>query len=350
MERKRLFNTRLDENVIITMLAISIVAFIILAFKVKNSEPCVSFNIRASKVQAYVGDLIRFETNARSFKNLQWNFGDNKKGENGKALADHVYDKEDDYTVSLTVNDKCTEYLTISVSQPPPVKNPQLLAAFSAPQNIEVDKLVSFKDSTKGAYRWEWYFGETGTVDDTSQVPTYKYKTPGPKTVSVRINHDLNWFGSKSIFVNAAAQKTTANNGVVFPKRLHPGQIPNQPSYDPLDDQQHPKPEPLPVQLTGVEISGDDLAKELRGVADHQPSYTMEYFYRYTCNIPNIAVNLNGKTTTFDDVYNRLAKLPSTDKIKDLRVVNMFKDKNKCIQTLTINCYVKRAFLGKRPL
>ncbi len=340
MERKRLFNTRIDENVIITMLAVSIMSFIILAFKVKNSDPPVSFDIRPSKVQAYTGDLIRFETNAHNFKSLQWDFGDSTKGESGKTSTEHFYELEGEYTVSLLVNDRSMEPVVITISPRPIIIDPLLAPIFSCPKTIEVGKLFVFRDSTKGLVsQRKWRFSESGDTDDTLQVASHTYKTLGSYDVSLMINGDKNRITTHSIIVIPAPQKTLVNN-----KSHSSDHIPDGPGHGSIKQQTDTATaEPPPAQIPGIEISAEDLTKELRGVADNDPKYTIEYFSRYTCNDLNIQVTLNYKPTDFEHFYNKLHELGSADKIRKNQFfvqINRNRETN-CIRMLNVICKKK---------
>src|SRR5205823_4620391 len=113
METKQSLVSRLDENVIITMLAVSVLATIVFAFRYKNYEPCRPFNIRTVAAHYQTGEVIRFETDARAFQRLQWNFGDNQNNETRIASAVHAFDQPGNYTIALSTDNLCTQYKTV---------------------------------------------------------------------------------------------------------------------------------------------------------------------------------------------------------------------------------------------
>jgi hypothetical protein len=345
MEKRQTSVSRLDENVIITMLAISIVAFFIFAFKYKNYNPCVPFTIRTTAAHYQTGEVIRFETSARSFQRLQWNFGDNQNNETRIASAVHAYDQPGEYTVTIAADNNCAQYKTLVISPAPRVVNPLLLPTFVCPQMAEVGKPVTFQDTTKGASKWEWRFGETATVDATAANPTYTYSSPGLKTVSLVINNDPQQLAVCKVYVNAAPPKAT-------PQKTKPGGtgrppvivINDRPLNDPINEQLNPVKEPAPAQLTGADITKPEIEAKLRQVADKL--LTAESFSAYMCGNLNIPVSVNGTEVTFVAFCNQLSALKSSKKIKRLEV-QMFKDNNThCIKGLNVNFKKKEGFLG----
>ena len=347
MEKRQAFISRLDENVIITMLAVSVVAFIIFAFRYKNYEPCVPFTIRTVAVHYYTGEVIRFETNARSFKKLEWNFGDTRKYEtNSTSSAIHTYEKAGEYEVVISADGKCSQNQTVIISQAPHIVDPLKLPTFIGPPTAEVGKPVTFKDTTKGASRWEWRFGETANVDAVSASPAYTYSSPGLKTVSLVVNNDPENVASYKIIVNPAPVKTTApakppgggggGKSIIF--------VPTVPTHDPLNVQLHPPAEPPPAQVAGIDITKEELEAKLRQVADKQ--LTAESFSAYMCGNLNIPVSLNGTEITFTEFCKQLSALKSSKKIKRLQVQPVKNPTNHCILSLYIDFKKKEGFLG----
>jgi hypothetical protein len=335
METKQSVVSRLDENVIITMLAVSVLAVIIFAFRYKNYEPCRPFSIRTNAAHYHTGEVIRFETDARSFGKLQWNFGDNQNNETRIASAVHAYDQAGEYTVALSSDGKCTQYKTLLITPAPKVVNPLLIPTFAYPQSAEVGKPVSFLDTTTGARSWEWRFGETATVDATTSNPTYTYTSPGLKTVSLVVNGDPQQMAVAKVFVNPAPPKPLPNNNKGGGGGGRPIiVIADRPQNNPLDQQNNPKVEPLPEV---PDITKEQIEKELRLVADKQR--TVQSFLPYLCGNTNIQVSLNGSETTFADLCNKLAELKNSKKIKELNV-QMVKNERHCIVALVV--YLKK--------
>jgi hypothetical protein len=221
------------------------------------------------------------------------------------------------------------------------VVDPLLVPTFVAPQSAEVGKPVIFQDTTHGASQWEWRFGETATIDATSNNPTYVYSTPGLKTVSLVLNNDPKQLGVAKIFVNPAAPKATAaknsgGGGGGRPIIV----IADRPQSDPLG-QQNPTVEPIPnVQ----DITKEQFEAELRMVADKQR--TLQSFAPYMCGNTNIQVSLNGSETTFGNLFNKLVELKSSKKIRSLNV-QMVKNERHCIVALVVNFKKKENIFEK---
>lgn len=339
MEQKKSFTFRLDENVIVTMLVISLLAFIILAFRYKSYQPCTPFTISSSAEYYYTGESIRFETDARTFKKLHWNFGDNQEDETRITSAIHAYDQPGEYTVTLSTDYLCTEDKTLIISPAPKVVNPSLpIPLFMCPETAEVGKPVLFKDTTAGATQWEWRFGVTPDVDATSSSFTYTYSTPGTKTVTLVINNNPEQGFSRKIVVKEA---TLVAQPPKPPKKTGP-RIKDTPTYN---GNNHGDP---PAEVEAPDISSKELMSELRGIANHDPKYPIGYFYKYTCNDPKIKINLNDKIIDFEDFYNRLHNLESANEIREKKFsVQIARDeKTRCIWMLIVKCKIKSKVLN----
>lgn len=330
METKQSVVSRLDENVILTMLAVSVLATIIFAFRYKNYQPCTPFTIRTNAVNYHTGEVVRFETNARAYQRLQWSFGDNQNNETKIASAVHAYDQPGTYTVALSQDNECTQYKTVVITAAPKAVNPLMLPTFMYPQSAEVGKPVSFKDTTKGAAQWEWRFGETATIDAVAANPTYVYTTPGLKTVSLVVNNNPQQLGVVKIFVNPAIIKPSTSS--------RPGGggggrpiivIADRPQNDPIG--QNPAVEPPPM---AQDITKEQMEAELRLVADKQR--TVQSFLPYLCGNANVQVSLNSKETTFTALCEELGQLKNAKKIKALNV-QMVKNERHCIIALVVN-------------
>lgn len=344
MEKRQTFISRLDENVIITMLAVSVIACMVLAFKYKNYDPCTPYTIRTTAAHYRTGEIIRFDADIHNFKMLKWNYGDNQNDETKIASAVHTYDQPGEYTVALSADSKCTQYKMLIISPAPKVVNEALIPKFVCPQSAEVGKPVTFQDTTKGAKQWEWRFGETATVDATAISPTYVYSTPGLKTVSLVVNNDPQQLAVCKVFVNpaipkSAPQKTKPDGGGGRPIIV----ITDRPKTDPLNEQVNPPKEPPPAEIVAFDVSKQQFETELRQVADKQR--TAESFLGYMCGNPNIQVSLNGSETTFANVCNLLSELKSSKKIKRINV-QMVKNEHHCIVALVIDYKKKEGFLG----
>lgn len=342
MENKKTSSTYLDENVILTMVVISLVALVFTGFKYKNHEYCFPFQIKASAAHYRTDEPVKFETDARSANTFQWDFGDNESNQTSINSVIHAYNQPGEYTVALTVNGQCTEYKTIYITRAPRVENPLLLPTFVCPQVAEVGVPVTFRDTTVGARSWEWRFGETASIDATASTASYVYKTPGLKTISLVINNNLQQTAICKVFVNEVAPKggnNKARNNKPAPIMIVQAK-PNTPS---LAEQVQPTVTE-PAKPQGVSISKQELEDKLRKVVSNFAK--AEDFSGHFCNNLQIPVSLNGQEITFSQLCTKLSSIKSPKKIKELQVQQIKSSETNCIVSLNVSLKMKKGFLG----
>ena len=342
MNNGKIIHRRIDEKAILTMIALAAVGLMVMAYRYTNSSPCIPFHLTTRAGHYITGEVIRFETDLRSFETLHWSFGDNQDNDTKVSSAVHAYDQPGEYVISLTANRSCTEYTRLVITPAPRVENPALIPAFICPQSAEVGKPVRFSDTTAGAAQWQWRFGETATVDATDRAPQYTYTTPGLKTVSVVINDDQRQTGICKIYVNPAAPPKRKDHGggdrpviVVHdrPATGSPGQA----------AEEVPKPEP--VVTKAPEISSQDFENQLRAVANKFK--TADNFSPYLCGNLNIQVNLNGEMMSFTALCNKFSAMKSEKKIKKLSVQLVKNDQTGCVVTMFVNLKEKEGLFNK---
>ena len=73
--------------------------------------------------------------------------------------------------------------------------------------------LISFTDlSGTAASSWAWDFNNDGTVESTTQDPTYSYSTPGYYTVSLKINGSGGSVATKNSYIHVYSGNGIADN------------------------------------------------------------------------------------------------------------------------------------------
>ena len=343
MENKKILPAYLDEKIILTMVAISVIALVITGFKYKNHQYCSPFNVKATAVHFYTDEPVKFETNFVGGTSFKWDFGDNESNQTSINSVIHAYSQPGEYNVTLTVNGHCSEYKTVFITRAPRIENPMLLPTFVCPQTAEVGMAVTFRDTTAGARSWEWRFGETASIDATSSTASYVYKTPGLKTISLVINNNLQQTAICKVFVNDVTPKSN-NNKARNNNRQSPIMIvqakPNTPS---LAEQVQPAITEAP-KPQGVSISKQDLEDKLRKVINNFAK--AEDFGAYFCNNLQIPVSLNGQEITFSQLCTKLSSIKSEKKIKELQVQQIKSSETNCIMSLNVNLKMKKGFLG----
>ena len=341
---------RLDERVILTMLGVALLAMIIMAARYKSHEVCVPFYIKTVAQHYNAGEVIRFETNA-SGKHFFWDFGDGQVNDTKGFTVVHAFDEPGEYTVALTTQANCTEYKTVMIAPAPKTADPALVPEFICPQSAEVGKPVQFQDTTRGATRWEWRFGETATVDATYRVATYTYTTPGLKTVSIVINNNEQRMGICKIYVNPAAPPPVKSEsksggsggarGIVV--------IPEKPTNDPLGGgttaEPLPTAPPPPVIVRAPDITSKEFENGLRAVVNNFKN--AQSFSAYLCGNLNLQVSFNGAAVSFTEMCNRLSAIKNEKKIKRLNVQLIKNEQTNCIIAMVVDFKEKEGFLSK---
>lgn len=339
MEKRQTLNIRLDENVILVMLVTAVLAVIVMLVRYRNYDACIPFTLTSRAGNYYTGEVVRFETNAKKYSRLVWDFGDNQSNETAVSSAVHAYDQPGEYTVALTLNGSCTEYKTIYITRAPQVVDSVLLPKFLFPQSAEVGKPIKFEDTTHGALQWEWRFGETAGIDATARNPDYVYRTPGLKTVSLVINNNPLQLAIAKVYVNPAAPAPVKKKAVAAAPVIV---IPEKPTYAPIGDLLPPPPQEV---KKAPEISKPELEAMLKQVANNFKN--AESFSPYLGGNLNIQVSLNGTEVTFSELCNKLSSLKNEKKIKRLNVQMVKNDKTNCIVALVVDMKLKESLFGK---
>lgn len=338
-KNKYILNNRVDDRAIIAMIIPAVFSLVIMAWRSTNHTVCLPFSITARSAHYYTGEVVRFESNIQQFQALHWDFGDEQGNDTKISSAVHSYDRPGDYTVALTVNEECTEYLRVTIGAAPRIENPRLAVTFVAPQSAEVGKPVLFSDTTVGATGWEWRFGETATVDATDRSPKYTYTTPGLKTVTLVINNDEHQMGIAKIYVNPPAtpkHRDRAERPIVVVQKPAPG--------GPAPATDSVKKEEPPI-VKAPDITNEQFEAQLRAVANKQK--TADSFSPYFSGNLNVEANLNGQMMPFTELCNKFSALKSEKKIKKLSVQLIKNDKTNSIIALFVNLKEKEGLFSK---
>ncbi|MBO9620614.1 MAG: PKD domain-containing protein [Niabella sp.] len=339
MQKKQFMVFRLDDNVIITLLAVCTLASMAFIVRYRSYKPCKDFSINTVGTILTVGHIVRFETDAKDFKRLSWDFGDNQKSETEVASALHSFDDPGNYTIALLADGKCVEYKTITVVAAPEVIDSSLVAKVVMPATAIVGAPVLFKDTSSKASSWEWRFGETAVVDGVLRNQVYTFTTPGIKTISVVINGNYKTPLVRKIYVSPKEER----NIPVAVAQPRP-RVNERPNTDPLTQQINPQPQqqpqeapPPPPTPSYPDVAPADLNQMFRNAAGG--GKPISDFAKYFCdgNL-NTTVILNGKSVSFQQFYNKVAAVKRGDKLTFTTTV--FKNR----QT---NCINKLEIIGK---
>lgn len=182
MSKKSVF----DRSALVFIAVLWVLALSVIGYKqihsMMNRCPEIKIRLSENQINASLPFTASFENN--KVKSWDWNFGDGSAHGTG-ATVSHIYKSAGKYTLTLTVNGKCTESLALDVAAddhhlPTPV--------IEGPATAKVGQPVSFKEVSGLGTSWEWSFKEPGTVDSRTQKATYTFSSAGKKTISVTMN------------------------------------------------------------------------------------------------------------------------------------------------------------------
>ena len=164
--------------------------------EMNNPAPVAAFT--ATPVTGSAPLTVQFtDQSTGSSLNYSWDFNNDGTADSTQKNPIYIYNTAGTYTVKLIVTNSVgsnsltrTNYITVNI--PAPVAN------FTAtPISGTVPLQVQFTDQSTGTVTgWAWDFNNDGTVDSSTQNPTYVYNTPGTYTVKLTVS---NSGGSNSI-------------------------------------------------------------------------------------------------------------------------------------------------------
>jgi len=293
----------------------------VLAFRYGTHKPCKPVYINVSAAAFEPGTPIRFSTTQEGI----WSFGDNSAEERG-ASAIHTYKAAGRYTLVLTVNGTCIEAQRILIKDPAS-KEDGFRPVFLMPDTAQVNKPITFRDSTDNATTWQWKFGETGMIDATEKTPVYIYKTPGLKTIALTVNGRMDKTIIRMLYIKDNAPKLMAaqretnsfsqnDRSTGQPAGGHALNIPKEPT------------------AKAPEITNDAMAKALQQVITGQK--TAADFAQYMCGDTKIMVLYNGASMSFEDMCAKLKEFKKEKKATKPNVLQIIDGATGCIKTLNV--------------
>ncbi len=289
MYRKSIF----DKSVLTFIGVLCIVALLSILIKgylaFTSRCPEIKILVSENKITAGIPFIVHCESNTA--EKWDWNFGD---GTTNSLIASptHIYEKAGQYIVTVTVNEKCAESLTVTaeasnLNLPKPI--------IDAPTTATVGQPVKFKEVSGLGKSWEWSFTDSKSVDSRQQESVYTFSTPGQKTVSVKINGPGN-----SDVAYFELDITTADI----------------------------KKESLPVKEL---LSESEFIIMLYQIIDRKKDATI--FKDALCGHLNIVANINGENKPFEEYCKEIKKSHHRTVIDNLKLVI---GSSNCIKGITI--------------
>jgi len=350
---------RIDERVIYLMVILMILSSTILAFRFKKAEPCTAVRIAVKATDYFEGSLISFQAETKGGKSYRWDFNDGTGSSFGFPSIQHAFRNPGTYVVSVMVNDQCEGYETVVIKPAPVIARTSLRPEFIAPVTSIVNKPVTFEDTTSDATSWEWRFGESEIVDAKTKKASWVYRTPGVKTIYLKVNGRQDRVSTTTIYIRdiepvLAPYKPPARrkqSTYVIPRNTP--KIPDSPestgsdSKDPddKDDAGTVPPVVAEAQKPGkvADIQADEMILMIEGIVTGEKK--MADFLPYFCE-ENIPVIYNGTPMNFNQMFNTLKAIKKKKKIEKPEVQIIKKSATNCIKSMTVKVDKSRSFLG----
>ncbi|NHN28053.1 PKD domain-containing protein [Flavobacterium jejuense] len=326
MNANNQIKTHFDNKVVITFILVFILSCSLLAFKKSKEVDCSVFDFETDSAFYMVDDLITFSEGSEKAYSWRWYFGDGTDI-SYKSKVVHFFSKPGNYKVKLLVNGTCEVEKTLKVI-PKPVEEikEQLIVDFDSPVRVIQGDVVQFLDKTEGAETWEWKFGESSKVDSKSKNPKYKFTSLGVKTISLVINGDKKNRALRDIVVVARPVKTNTRKPVKN-KIISVDTVPKVFSEEKI----------APTVIKAV--NENELEELLYSISDNKIS--LINFKNQFCldNAPKVRVNSDSRYMTLEQFYKSIK-----NKGIKVREVKIYKEKDKCIETIYVNFKYKTFF------
>lgn len=317
-------------KVITMFVIIFILSCGLLAFKINTKTICSVEQFKVDAPTFKAGELITFSDVSNNSYEWRWYFGDGTKISYRSKVA-HSFSKPGKYKVKLLVNNSCSVEKMITILPKNDVIDESLLPKFSAPKSVYQGEVVKFKDSTSHAKSWEWRFGDGTKVDAIDQNPSYVYKTPGVKYVSLVVNGENKYVkylkinvlpSSKPEIDLVTARLERRNSTRIGAVQDYFNQLPDAPGRSP-------------------EFANIDEAKFkalLFGVCKDELSF--ENLTRHFCTdaLPLIKVR-GGKTISLKELDESIR-----NRNINIKKVELQRDKDDCVTIINLNYRYKTLF------
>lgn len=346
MERKSSSVFRIDDSVFTTMVVISLVSLLVLAFKWKSTSDCAPVRIQFTAAGYYSNALVTFKANASNGQNCLWNFGDGSGFIPGAATVNHLFKSAGTYMVRVRVDGRCAGDTMLFIAQRVVKPEEEYQPTFFGPTTAMMNEPVTFKDTTKGAASWAWRFGETDKVDATSAEASYRYTTPGNKEVRLNINGREDLVAIRMITILEPVEAPRVSQTRVAPPtrrdlppmasdpRSEPIQPPGEEQKNTGGEAAKPTVAATPnIESDGVEAFFYEVIDKKKKAAD---------FSAYVCNDLNIPVRFNDETKTFLKVCEDLSRRKRKN-VESL-TVEVIKGPTNCVTRINVSLSMKSWF------
>jgi hypothetical protein len=343
---------RIDERVIYSMLAISALALIMLAFKFASGSKQLQISI-AHDDSAFTNSQANFRVLGPTGKTYVWNFGDSSIESYTDTLAMHKYKKAGTYIITVTVDGQNKDIIKQDVYGVTeiPAQSPEI--KISSQETALVNDVVTFSVNLPKDASIEWYFENSSQPSSTSNTVTKRFPTKGNKKIELKINPRTKGERIISAYINILEKEiaTIANVDYTLqsnaPKAKNPIKVPASPTSPGLIPKENnttsvpptelPKtdiPKPV-IKAAPFELSQEKLAEMLTQIKIDDLAKSA--FQGFFCGDLDIPVTVGKETIKFGDLYKKIAGMKK-HKAKNIQVVNITQNpETHCIRTFVVN-------------
>ena len=325
----------LDKSIIVTFILISLCASGVIAYKLSiNPDDCSNTDFSVISNDFTAGKIVSFADHTPKAKNWNWDFGD-KSPLSSEKMPIHIYKNPGSYLVKLVVNENCEISKNVIIKNNYIAVDSSYYPEFDAPIMATVGEPARFFDNTKNAKTWQWSFGET-TITSSEKSPTYTFKSPGKKTITLIVNGRRDFPSVKRITVipkQVEKIKIEPKAPVVVkaaPKAAAPKE---QPKVEAPKEEKKAAAETAPpaavakAPTKAPDIEKDVLIKLLEDIAKGRVK--INQLDPYVCGNLDIKIGINEEKST-------LRKFFSDKKKISISNVDMVKSESNCITFLKI--------------
>lgn len=327
----------LDQRVWLTMALVSLISLGLLGYKVASDIQCTPFEIALKGYTAgmansyYVGEEIVFSTQMKGGTSIVWDFGDHSSGKGTNVT--HRYSTEGNYIITATVNGKCLESVSITITSlhQPINLTTTLPNPITGPDAVHALEPINLTASGAGtSYEWMVLNSPDFPVQ-TKEIATYTFLSPGTRIIELKVDNDPKKVFRKTLQVLPAIE--TGNNQPLVNENLTAPVIVPPPSLQ----KEEPNKEAEPEKPKTTIIPNEEFVAMFNQVTEGKKD--LSSFNQYLCNGGQTKILANG--TDWETLISFYQKINDKKKY-DIKSVEAVRDpESNCVTVLKVK-YKKR--------
>ncbi|MFV0606736.1 MAG: PKD domain-containing protein [Niabella sp.] len=349
----------LDFKVWMSLLILSLISLALLGYKVATTVTCPAISIKPTgklnhanenSHTFFVNEQIIFSAStSTASKNILWNFGDDSEPQTGTRVT-HIFAKEGNYMITVTVDGKCTEALNIRITEVSTSITDNTAPNISPIVSNDIVSLgeEAIFNTTAVSSTYTWSVDEQPELGQRN-TPTarFVFNKPGNTTISLLLSDGSVY---KRV-IQVTDPLGTAGQTVPLPPTsnidLPPAPIDIPPPVSNNEKQEAVQPEPVTesakpakpektyeqLPLPTIKAMIVDITEGKKGVED---------FNKILCNGAGTKVMANNEATTFAALCNALKEkkgLPLLKRRRKIENVKIVRDQanGNCVSILYVD-------------